>query len=74
MNGYFRLINKENETGIRLIPPTDGGRPIDLNDVIEYMTMKDCACDLPSLRRAVEAAAEEERVLMFDSRNANAIS
>lgn len=67
MNGYFRLINKENETGIRLIPPTDGGRPIDLNDVIEYMTMKDCACDLPSLRRAVEAAAEEERVLMFDS-------
>ena len=65
MNGYFRIINKDGETGIRLIPPADGGKPVDLNDVIEYMTMKDYACDLPDLRRAVEASAKEETVLML---------
>ncbi len=65
-NGYFRLINGENQTGIRLIPPKEGGRPLDINDVIEYMTMKDYACDLPTLRRAVEASAKEETTLVLD--------
>lgn len=66
MNGYFRLINEKDKSSIKLIPPTDGGKPIDLNDLIEYMTMKDYACDLPSLRKAVEAAAKEETILVLD--------
>ena len=65
-NGYFRLINGENSTGIRLIPPKEGGRPLHINDVIEYMTMKDYACDLPALRRAVEASATEETTFVID--------
>ena len=65
MNGYFRLINEEKKTSIKLIPPTDGGKPIDINDVIEYMTMKDYSCDLPALRRAVEEAAEKETVFVL---------
>ncbi len=65
-NGYFRLIHGEKETGIRLIPPGEGGRPLELNDVIDYMSMKDYACDLPTLRRAVEASAAEETTLVLE--------
>ena len=66
MNGYFKLIDKKEKAGLRLIPPTEGGVPVQLNDVMEYMTMKDYACDLPSLRRAVKAAEEAETVFLFD--------
>ena len=65
-NGYFRLVHEENRTSIRLIPPKEGGKALDLNDVIEYMTMKDYACDLPTLKRAVETAAAEETTLVLD--------
>lgn len=71
MNGYFRLINEADKTGIKLIPPTEGGKPIDLNDVIEYLSMKDYACDLPTLRRAVTEAAENEKLLVLEQNKRN---
>ncbi len=65
-NGYFRLINGEKRTGIKLIPPKEGGKPLGINDVMDYMAMKEYTCDLPTLRRAVEASAEKEMVLPLD--------
>ena len=65
MNGYFRLVHEENKTSIKLIPPSEGGKPIDINDVMEYMSMKDYNCDLPTLKRAVDAAAEKESVMLL---------
>ncbi|MCH5259043.1 MAG: DUF342 domain-containing protein [Lachnospiraceae bacterium] len=67
MNGYFRLINEVNKTSIKFIPPSEGGKPIDINDVMEYMTMKEYSCDLPTLKRAVEEAAEKESVLLLEN-------
>ena len=66
MNGYFRLVNEANRTSIKFIPPSEGGKPIDINDVIEYLSMKNCTCDLPSLKRAVNEAAEKESVLVLE--------
>lgn len=66
MNGYFRLINEKGKSGIKLIPPTGDGKAININDVIEYLTMKDYACDLPTLKRAVAAAEKEETVLVLE--------
>ena len=66
MNGYFRLVNEANKTSIKLIPPSEGGKPIDINDIMEYMGMKGYSCDLPALRRAVEEAAEQETVMVLD--------
>ena len=66
MNGYFRLVNEADKTSLKFIPPTEGGKPIDINDVIEYMTMKDYACDLPSLKRAVDAAVDKETVFVLE--------
>ena len=68
MNGYFRLINEETKTSIRFIPPSDGGKPIDLNDVMEYLVMKNYSCDLPTLKRTVEAASDKESVLVLETK------
>lgn len=61
MNGYFRLVNQEGRSTLKLFPPTGEGKPVDVNDVVEYLTMKDYACDLPTLKRAVEGAEKEEQ-------------
>lgn len=61
MNGYFRLVNQEGKSTLRLFPPTGEGKPVDVSDVVEYLTMKDYACDLPTLKRAVEGAGKEEQ-------------
>ena len=66
MNGYFRLVNEVNKTSIKLIPPSEGGKELDINDVMEYMAMKNYSCDLPTLKRAVDAAAKEETVMVLD--------
>ncbi len=65
MNGYFRLVNGEKMSAIRLIPPTEGGKPVELNDIVEYLTLKNYASDLPALRRAVETAQTEETELLL---------
>lgn len=65
MNGYFRLVNEKDKTRIKLFPPTEDGKPVEINDVVEYLTMKDYACDLPSLKRAVSEAKEEETVVLL---------
>ena len=61
MNGYFRLVNREGSSSLKLFPPTGEGKPVDVTDVLEYLTMKDYACDLPTLKRAVENVVKEEQ-------------
>ena len=66
MNGYFRLVNEEDKTSLKLIPPTDGGNRISVNDVIEYMSMKGYSCDLPTLKGAVDTTVDKETVLLLE--------
>lgn len=66
MNGYFKLVNEANKPALKLIPPSDGGKPININDIVEYLSMKDCAGDLPTLKRAAEAALDQERVVLLE--------
>lgn len=67
MNGYFRLVNEADKTSLKLIPPTDGGKQINVNDVIEYMSMKGYSCDLPSLKRAVDTAVDKEMIILLEN-------
>ncbi len=62
MNGYFRLTHEADKTSLKLIPPKGSGKPIDINDIIEYMAMKDYTCDLPTLKSAVNAVKDKEVV------------
>lgn len=66
MNGYFRLINEKGKNSLKLIPPAGDGKPIDINDVMEYLSMKSYTCDLPALKKAVDGAVKEEVVIPLD--------
>lgn len=68
MNGYFRLIHEEGKTGMKLFPPTDGGAPVMINDVTEYLALKDIVYDKMTLYKAVEASAEKEMVILLEKR------
>lgn len=61
MNGYFRLVNRKGASSLKLFPPSGEGKPVDVLDVLEYLTMKDYACELSAIKRAVEGAEKEEQ-------------
>ena len=61
MNGYFKLVNRQGGSSLKLFPPTGEGKPVDVLDVFEYLTMKDYACELSAIKRAVEGAEKEEQ-------------
>lgn len=65
MNGYFRLVNQQGKSSLKLYPPTGEGKPVDVADVVEYLAMKDYACDLPTLKRAAEGAQKEEQEILL---------
>lgn len=67
MNGYFRLINKENGSFLRLLPPSGDGKPVDVIDVVEYLTMKNYTCDMAGLKRAVEGAGKEAQEIRLNN-------
>ena len=66
MNGYFKLIHEANKTSIKFIPPSEGGKPININDVMEYLSMKSYVYDPPTLKRAVDASGEKESVMVLE--------
>lgn len=67
MNGYFQIVNDNSGLGIRLIPPTEGGEKISVNEVTEYLQSKDIAFDLALLKRALHAMKDEAVVLALKS-------
>lgn len=68
MNGYFRLIHESNKTSIKLIPPTDGGKPIAVSDVIEYLALKDIIYDKNVLYKAIDTMETEEKTVLLENR------
>lgn len=68
MNGYFRLIHEEDKTGIQLIPPTEGGDPVSVNDVTEYLALKDITYDKNILYKAITASAEKKMAVLLEKR------
>lgn len=65
MNGYFRLITESGKTSIRLIPATGNGKPLDINDVTEYLAMKGYLYNLPALKEGIAQATEKSVVVVI---------
>lgn len=40
MNAFFQLVANGNATALRLVPPTDGGEKININELMEYLNLK----------------------------------
>lgn len=68
MNGYFRLMHEEGKTGIQLIPPTEGGDAISVNDVTEYLALKNIVYDKNLLYKAIAVSAEKKMAVLLEKR------
>ena len=53
MNGYFQLCMNEQGTFLKLIPETDGGEPIEIGEVAEYLEFEKIPFELTDIRDAV---------------------
>lgn len=40
MNGYFRLICEEKNTYLQVAPPTDGGEPVSVVEIMDYLSAR----------------------------------
>ncbi len=65
MNGYFQLVITEKGTGIKVFAPTDGGDPLNVNDVRDYLDERKIKYDVVVINDAVTKADEE--VVIFSS-------
>lgn len=70
MNGYFQLINEDSGTSVKLIPPTQGGEPIELSEVTNYLTVKNVAYDLKTLHRELAKLREEPIIVKLQPERA----
>lgn len=68
MNGYFRLMHEEGKTGIQLIPPTEGGDAVSVNDVTEYLTMKNIVYDRNLLYKAIAVSSGKKMAVLLERR------
>lgn len=60
MNSYFRLVSSKVGTGIELIPPTDGGAPIDINEIAAYLQKKRILqFDIKQIFQAIQTLQEK---------------
>lgn len=46
MNSYFQIVNVNGKCGLKLFPPTDGGDPINKDELFEYISMKNISLDI----------------------------
>ena len=67
-NGYFQLICKNNVAKLKLVPPTDGGKGIEISEVIGYLQQKNILYDLSALNHAIQNL-EETTVVSLNAEN-----
>lgn len=52
MNGYFSLLIDDRGTFLKLVQATDGGEPININEVMQYLQMQKIMYDTVALGKA----------------------
>lgn len=55
-NGYFQLVCGASGTGLKIFAPIDGGSPVNIKELMEYLVRYGIMYDTPSLNKAVQEA------------------
>ena len=58
MNGYFQIVAKDARCVIKLVPPTDGGSPVRIEDITEYLSIKNMVYDIKALAATLSGLSE----------------
>lgn len=64
MNGYYQLIGSQGDTRLKLVPATDGGAVLDVNEIVDYLNFHKIMFDLAALNKAVLGLEEETVILL----------
>lgn len=59
MNGYFQLVLNEKGTSVRLVPPTEEGEQIKINELIDYLKKRSLVYDTTSINGILQELQEE---------------
>lgn len=59
MNGYFRILNEEEQTSVMLYPADKNGEQLDINEVINYLGFRGISYDLSALYAAAKKLRDE---------------
>lgn len=66
MNSYFRLVTTQMGTGLELIPATDSGAHIDVNEVVAYLQMKRITqYDVKEIFQAIQTLGDKPAIVML---------
>ena len=55
VNGYFQLVKIPGGFGIKCIPPQDGGEPVQMSELTDYLGSRNIDYDISQLKKASEA-------------------
>lgn len=66
MNGYFQLNNSELGTFLDIIKETDGGNPININEVSEYLIKKGITFDIAFVNREINKISGKGSIKLDD--------
>ncbi|MBR4574999.1 MAG: DUF342 domain-containing protein [Lachnospiraceae bacterium] len=62
-NGYFKLQFTDNESFVSLFPPEDGGQPIQVDEMRDYLVSKGFPnVDIVMLKQAVDSLTKQENI------------
>ena len=62
-NGYFKLVLTDSESYVTLYPPVDGGEPIQVDEMRDYLVAKGFPdVDIVSLKKVCESLAKPQNV------------
>ena len=56
MNGYFKIELEPTGNFLKIIPPTDGGTPVELKEILVYLNDNRINFDLKTLNDAYSKA------------------
>ncbi len=70
MNGYFELVNAETSISLNIYPPTDGGEPVKVSEIMDYLGTCDILYDTVALGVATGKAEQDAQTILLENRKA----
>lgn len=64
MNAYFQLVGESGSTKLRLVPASDGGRDLDMGELIDYLNFHKIVFDVTAVNKAIASLSEETVVAL----------
>ncbi|MBQ6318613.1 MAG: DUF342 domain-containing protein, partial [Lachnospiraceae bacterium] len=68
-NGYFKLQFTDHESYVSLFPPVDGGNPIQVDELRDYLVSKGFPnVDVVALKQVIDAQTKQENIKIADKK------